>query len=123
MESAGCFGYPALVGNSSTCYSPTGEECGLVAHRPKRMAEVIVQVCEAGSRSPLIDTGGCSPRLRAGQRPLHAGIGRPRLRGRRHRHGARLVTRANVIGIDITADEARTVRTDRTSSGRCAAAT
>jgi len=34
-----------------------------------------------------------------------------------------LVTRANVIGIDITADEARTVRTDRTSSGRCAAAT
>jgi len=53
------------------------------------MAEVIVQVCEAGSRSPLIDTGGCSPRLRAGQRPLHAGIGRSRLRGHRHRHGAR----------------------------------
>jgi len=53
------------------------------------MAEVIVQVCEAGSRSPLIDTGGCSPRLRAGQRPLHAGIGRPRLPGHRHRPGAR----------------------------------
>jgi len=37
-----------------------------------------------------------------------------------------LVTRANVIGIDITGDEARTVRTvrtDRTSAGRCAAAT